>query len=80
MMQRMGVLAIVAFTGHDKGGFCGVETTPRRILSSALKARTPVHGLFPAGQDVMSPGIAGTLSGGMFGAAAIDARVFQKLR
>jgi all-trans-retinol 13,14-reductase len=73
-------LATVSFTGHDKGGFYGVETTPRRILSSALNARTPVPGLFLAGQDVMSPGIAGALSGGMFGAAAIDARVFQKLR
>jgi all-trans-retinol 13,14-reductase len=73
-------LATASFTGHEKGGFYGVETTPRRILSNALNARTPVPGLFLAGQDVMSPGIAGALSGGMFGAAAIDPRIFQKLR
>ena len=73
-------LATASFTGHEKGGFYGVETTPRRMLSDALNARTPVPGLFLAGQDVMSPGIAGALSGGMFGAAAIDPRVFQKLR
>ena len=73
-------LATVSFTGHEKGSFYGVETTPRRMLSDALNARTPVPGLYLAGQDVMSPGIAGALSGGLFGAAAIDPRVFQKLR
>ena len=73
-------LATVSFTGHEKGGFYGVETTPRRILSDALNARTPVPGLFLAGQDVMSPGIAGALSGGLFGAAAFDPRIFLKLK
>jgi all-trans-retinol 13,14-reductase len=73
-------LATAAFTGHNKGGFYGIETTPRRMLSEAFNARTPVPGLFLSGQDVMSPGIAGALAGGMFGAAAIDPRVFQKLR
>jgi all-trans-retinol 13,14-reductase len=72
--------ATASFTGHEKGGFYGVETTPRRMLSDALNARTPVPGLFLTGQDVMTPGIAGALAGGMFGAAAIDPRVFQKLR
>ena len=73
-------LATAAFTGHEKGGFYGLETTPRRILSDALRARTPVPGLFLSGQDVMSPGIAGAMSGGMLGAGAIDPRVFQKLK
>jgi len=73
-------LATASFTGHEKGGFYGVETTPRRMLSEALNARTPVPGLYLSGQDVMSPGIAGALSGGLFSAAAIDPRVFKKLR
>ncbi|HKJ16780.1 MAG TPA: NAD(P)/FAD-dependent oxidoreductase [Xanthomonadales bacterium] len=73
-------LATAFFTGHEKGGFYGVETTPRRMLSDALNARTPVPGLFLTGQDVMSPGIAGALAGGMFCAAAIDPRVFKKLK
>jgi len=73
-------LATASFTGHEKGGFYGVETSPRRMLTDALNARTPVPGLFLAGQDVMTPGIAGAFAGGMFGAAAIDPRVFQKLR
>ena len=37
-------LATAAFTGHEKGGFYGVETTPRRFLSEALNAKTPVTG------------------------------------
>ncbi len=73
-------LATAFFTGHEKGGFYGVETIPRRLLSDALNARTPVPGLFLAGQDVMSPGIAGALAGGMFSAAAIDPRIYQKLK
>jgi len=72
-------LATASFTGHEKGGFYGVETTPRRMLSDSLSARTPVPGLFLAGQDVMTPGIAGALASGMLCAAAIDSRVFQKL-
>jgi all-trans-retinol 13,14-reductase len=71
-------LATAAFTRHEKGGFYGVEATPRRMLSDALAARTPVSGLFLTGQDVMTPGIAGALAGGMLGAAAIDPRVYRK--
>ena len=79
--QELGTpLATASFTGHDKGAFYGIETTPRRMLSDVFNARTPVPGLFLTGQDVMSPGIAGALSGGMFGAAAIDPRVFKKLK
>ncbi len=77
--QELGTpLATALFTRHEKGGFYGVETTPRRVLSQALNARTPVPGLFLTGQDVMTPGIAGALYGGMLGAAAIDPRIFQK--
>jgi all-trans-retinol 13,14-reductase len=71
-------LATARFTGHEKGGFYGVETTPRRFLSDAFNARTPVPGLFLSGQDIATPGIAGALLGGMLGAAAVDPRVFQR--
>jgi all-trans-retinol 13,14-reductase len=71
-------LATASFTRHEKGGFYGVETTPRRLLSEALNARTPVPGLYLTGQDVMTPGIAGALWGGMLGAAAVDPRIFQQ--
>ena len=49
------------------------------MLSEALSPRTPVPGLFLSGQDVMTPGIAGALWGGMLSAAAVDPRVFSRL-
>ena len=79
VFRELGMpLATASFTCHERGGFYGVETTPRRMLSEALNARTPVPGLFLTGQDVMCPGIAGAHWGGMLGAAAVDPRVFQK--
>lgn len=73
-------LATVDFTGHTRGGFYGIETSPRRVLSKSLRARTPIPGLFLSGQDVLSPGIAGSLWAGMHCAASIDPRVFRKFR
>lgn len=72
-------LSTVAFTGHAQGAFYGLEVTPRRVLSGALRARTPVKGLYLCGQDVVSPGVAGALMGGVLAAAAIDPRVFRRI-
>ena len=72
-------LATATFTAHEKGGFYGLETTPRRIMSDALSPRTPVAGLFLTGQDVLTPGIAGSLWSGLLSAAAIDPRIYTKL-
>ena len=72
-------LATAKFTAHEKGGFYGLETTPRRIVSDALRPRTPVPGLYLTGQDVLTPGIAGSLFSGMLTAAAIDPRVYTKM-
>ena len=72
-------LATATFTAHEKGGFYGLETTPRRMMSDALSPRTPVTGLFLTGQDVLTPGIAGALWSGMLTAAAIDPRIYTKL-
>ena len=72
-------LATAKFTAHEKGGFYGLETTPRRMMSDALSPRTPVTGLFLTGQDVLTPGIAGSLWSGILTAAAIDPRIYTKL-
>ena len=68
-----------AITGHHRGAFYGLDTTPERVMTGALQARTPVPGLFLSGQDVMSPGIPGALWGGVFAAAAVDLKVFREL-
>ena len=72
-------LSTTAITGHHRGAFYGIDTTPERVLSGALQARTPVPGLFLAGQDVLSPGIPGALWGGLFAAAGVDPKVLREL-
>jgi len=34
-------LATAAITGHDRGGFYGLENTPRRMMSDALRMKIP---------------------------------------
>ncbi len=70
-------LSTRAITGHHKGAFYGIDTTPDRLMSEALQTRTPIPGLFLAGQDVMTPGIPGALWGGVLAAATIDPRLFK---
>ncbi len=73
-------LATVSFTGHRKGAFYGLDVTPDRVMCDALRARTPIPGLFLAGQDVASPGIPGALWGGLLSAASLDPKVFSAFR
>lgn len=73
-------LATVSFTGHHHGAFYGIDVTPERVASDALRAKTPVPGLYLAGQDVVTPGIPGALWGGILSAASVNPRVFQQFR
>ena len=68
-----------AITGHHKGAFYGIDTTPDRLMTDALQARTPFPGLFLAGQDVLTPGIPGALWGGVLAAATVDPSLFRQL-
>ncbi|TMQ09002.1 MAG: NAD(P)/FAD-dependent oxidoreductase [Deltaproteobacteria bacterium] len=72
-------LSTVAFTGAARGAGYGLEPSPRRFLSSGLRAQTPVPGLYLAGQDVATVGIAGAMMGGMLAAAAIDPALARHL-
>ncbi len=47
------------------GSAYGVLRSSRQLLSAALLNRTPVKGLFLAGQSVMAPGILGTIIGSL---------------
>lgn len=73
-------LATVAFTGHKEGAFYGLDVTPQRVVSDAVRAKTPIPGLFLTGQDVVSPGVHGALMGGFLSAATVDPRVFRHMR
>jgi all-trans-retinol 13,14-reductase len=73
-------LTMERFTGHARGGFYGLETTPRRLLCDALGPRTPVKRLALAGQDACTPGIEGAMVGGVLAAGVADPRIFAWLR
>jgi len=73
-------LSTVAITGHRKGAFYGLDVTPDRMLSDALRVKTPIKGLYLSGQDAASPGIPGALWGGVLCAGSIDPNVFKHIR
>ena len=73
-------LTTVAITGHREGAFYGLDVTPERVASDALRARTPIKGLYLSGQDVASPGIPGALLGGLLAAASVDPKVIAHIR
>ncbi|SPH25024.1 Phytoene desaturase (lycopene-forming) [Defluviimonas aquaemixtae] len=73
-------LTTSSITGHHRGAFYGLDVTPKRVMSGALQAKTPVPGLFLAGQDVASPGIPGALWGGLLAAASVDPKIVRQFR
>ena len=73
-------LSTVAVTGHRKGAFYGLDVTPDRMLSDALRMKTPVKGFYLSGQDAATPGIPGAMWGGVLCAGSIDPKVFKYIR
>ncbi|MCA9042116.1 MAG: hypothetical protein KDA65_17320 [Planctomycetaceae bacterium] len=73
-------LATASITGHRQGSFYGLDVTPERVTSDALRMKTPLTGLYLTGQDVLSPGIPGAFWGGILAAASIDPKVFMKMK
>jgi len=73
-------VSVATYTGAESGAMYGLAVTPERFLNDALRPRTPVGGLFLAGQDVCCPGVTGALIGGLMAAVAIDPRLLDLLR
>ncbi len=73
-------LTTTSFIGAQEGAIYGLEVSPRRFLTESLRAKTPVPGLFLAGQDVVTPGVTGAMMGGVLAAAALEPRVYPHLR
>ena len=67
------------YVGAEHGAMYGLQTTPRRFLSQALRPRTPLAGLFLAGQDVATPGVVGATMGGVMAAASVEPRLWNLL-
>jgi len=73
-------LTATHFLRREQGAIYGLEATPRRFLSDALNIRTPIKGLYLAGQDVFTTGVVSATMAGVYAAAAIDPRLFRALR
>jgi len=58
------------FAGYGRGELYGLDHTPARF-ALPLRPKTPVPGLFLAGADVATAGVAGGLLGGVMAAGAI---------
>lgn len=73
-------LSVATFTGAEHGAMYGLATAPARFKSHALRPRTPVKGLYLAGQDACMPGVTGALMGGLMAAASVDSAVWKLMR
>jgi all-trans-retinol 13,14-reductase len=66
---------------YAQGEIYGLASTPARYALRSLGARTPVAGLYLAGQDAASLGVAGALFGGVVAAsAALRKNLFSTVR
>ncbi|HEY1649158.1 MAG TPA: NAD(P)/FAD-dependent oxidoreductase [Terracidiphilus sp.] len=69
------------FMNYAQGEIYGLASTPARYALRSLGARTPVAGLYLAGQDAASLGVAGALFGGVVAAsAALRKNLFSTVR
>jgi len=58
-------LSIRDWVNSPDGTAYGVQRSARQLLSAALLNRTPIKGLFLAGQSVLAPGILGAILGSL---------------
>ncbi|WP_433363105.1 2Fe-2S iron-sulfur cluster-binding protein [Actinoplanes sp. CA-142083] len=64
-------LSFETFQHSVLGSFYGLAATPERLRSARAGCRTPVKGLFVAGQDAWGSGVVGALAGGLMAANAV---------
>jgi all-trans-retinol 13,14-reductase len=64
-------LSTVHFARGEQGAAYGLEATPERFETPALKVRSPTRGLHLAGCDVALVGITGALAGGVAAAVSV---------
>jgi all-trans-retinol 13,14-reductase len=72
-------LTMAHYIGSPRGAVYSLAPTPARFLSRSLGVRTPLKGLYLAGQDAGSPGITGAMMGGIMAAAALAPEIYRRL-
>jgi all-trans-retinol 13,14-reductase len=60
------------FTRAALGAIYGIEPTPERYRTRALRPRTPIPGLYLSGSDMASVGVMGAMVGGALAAVAAE--------
>ncbi len=63
-------LSTAHFAGHPRGEIYGLDSSPAR-LRMAIRAKTPLPGLYLTGADLASPGVGGAAFGGVMTATAL---------
>jgi all-trans-retinol 13,14-reductase len=58
-------LTIEYFNGSDRGSIYGIPCIPERFEQPWIAAKTPIKNLYLTGTDTFSPGIIGSMMGGM---------------
>lgn len=61
------------------GAMYGIVMDAERLASQSLNVRTPIHGLFLAGQDVSGAGVPAAAMSGLLAAAAIEPALLRHL-
>jgi phytoene dehydrogenase-like protein len=79
-VEASSPVSLTTFTGAEHGAMFGLQTTPERFLAPGLRPRTPVRGLYLAGQDVATPGVMGAAMGGLMAAASIEPSLWKLIR
>ena len=74
-------LTVEHYTAHPGGRFYGLAASPQRYRAMRLGARTPIDGLYLAGQDAGCLGIFGAMMGGASAACQVlGARGFSMIQ
>jgi all-trans-retinol 13,14-reductase len=73
-------LSTEKFCRPQRGSIYGLEPTPERFRTLALRPRSPIRSLFFAGSEVASVGVIGAMFGGLLAALSAEPRrVFSYL-
>jgi all-trans-retinol 13,14-reductase len=59
------------FTNYSQGEIYGLEHTPARFKLKSLRPKSSIHGLYLAGQDIVTVGVGGALASGLLCATQI---------
>ncbi|MFO0726125.1 MAG: NAD(P)/FAD-dependent oxidoreductase [Myxococcota bacterium] len=67
------------FVRPMRGSIYGLEPTPQRFRTAALRPRSPIRGLFFAGSEVATVGVIGAMMGGVLAVASAEPRAALSL-